>query len=187
MHTSLLIMGGNTSKSEEKIEAEDVNDQDGGDHFGPEFLPIHMPSVGSTFASILFSMALVALIFLAVRKCLHRYGGRRAGGRRRWDEVEYGYHAYPFAGVELDQRHRIAPALDYYAARPLPPRPMPALYAPGADMHGRIYEVVGGDAPEPQAPENVTRRAEEPAYVAPAKAGKLRSPLVLSDSTAQKK
>ena len=174
-------MGGNTSKVDKRVEATDVVDD--GDHYGPEFLPIHVPSVGSTFAGILFSMVLVAMIFLAVRKCLHRYGGRRAEGRRIGNEVGYGYHAYPFAGVELQQRHQYAPRLDYYAARPLPSRPMPALYAPGADDHGRIYEVVSGNDQEPRAPENVVaRRSEECAYVAPAKAGKQRAPLEMSDA-----
>lgn len=173
-------MGGNTSKVDKTTQATDVVDT--GDHYGPEFLPIHVPSVGSTFAGILFSMILVAMIFLAVRKCVNRYGGRQAGGRRSWNEVGYGHHAYPFAGVELQQRHQYAPQLDYYAARPLPLRPMPALYAPGADDHGRIYEVVAGDAHEPRAPENVARRSEDLTYVTPAKAGKQRAPLELSDA-----
>ena len=59
---------------------------------------------------------------------------------------------------------------------------MPALYAPGADDHGRIYEVVAGDAHEPRAPENVARRSEDLTYVTPAKAGKQRAPLELSDA-----
>ena len=44
MHFSLLIMGGTTSTVEKKTETEEVTDQDGGDHYGPEFLPIHVPS-----------------------------------------------------------------------------------------------------------------------------------------------
>ena len=174
-------MGG-TSSTEKKIEAEEVTDQDGGDHYGPEFLPIHVPSVGSTFASMALSVLLVAAIYLAVRKCLHRYGGlRRARGRRSWDDIEHGHHAYPFEGVELQPRHQYA-GLGYYGARPLPARPLPALYAPGADAPGRIYEVVNGDAHDQPAKEAVGAE-NEPAYVAPARAGKVKS-LILSDAAA---
>ena len=93
-----------------------------------------------------------------------------------------GYHAYPFAGIE--PKHHYAPQLDYYAARPLPPRPMPALYAPGADNCGHIYEMVDRDARATPAPEHVARRDNEPAYEAPAKAGKQKRPLNLGESAA---
>ena len=182
-------MGGNSSKEEEEIRPEegDVNQLDDGDHFGPEFLPIHIPSVGSTFASILFSMLMVAIIYLAVRKCINRYGGRRGGGRR-WNgdpELGYhGYHAYPFAGIEMQERHHYAPLQNYYAARPLPPvpwrPPLQALYAPATgpgDNGGRIYEMVGGDA-RATTSDDAGRRNEDqqlleqqPAY---SKAGRMK-------------
>lgn len=170
---------GNTNSGEKEETADEITDVDTGDHYGPEFLPIHLPSVGTSFMGILISLVLVAVIFVAVRRCIHRYGGRRGGGRWNGDpEFGYhGYHAYPFAGIELQQRHHYAPQLDYYAARPLPalpaPRPLPALYAPlpNADDVGRIYEPLSGDArtaaPAVGRQENINN--QEPAYV---KAGK---------------
>lgn len=140
-------------KSTEVEAADEITDVDGGNHYGPEFLPIHLPSVGTSFMGILLSLVLVAAVFIGVRKCIHRYGARRGGGGRWNGDPEFGYHgyhAYPFAGIELQQRQHFAPQLDYYAARPLPlpPRPLPALYAPlpTADEPGRVYEQLSGDA-----------------------------------------
>ena len=43
-------------KSTEVEAADEITDVDGGDHYGPEFLPIHLPSVGTSFMGILLSL-----------------------------------------------------------------------------------------------------------------------------------
>ena len=56
----------------------------------------------------------------------------------------------PSRGSSCSSGSTLPHSSDYYAARPLPlpPRPLPALYAPlpTADETGRVYEQLSGDA-----------------------------------------